>query len=165
MSFRGGNRFPARQASPSQIFKKRNDLLNVDIPINSDATLLGTITLDETGTLYALKVSLFAFGEGGTNSDMQRVTIWARCVPAGTALPDLTTNQEMDTINGFPVKSLAVLGLAVPGPYQAVDTKFRFRRKCDANMLIQLIGQHTNVQGTGRVVNISGLMTAIYRVR
>ena len=164
MSFRGRSRGTAVPRT-SQIFKKRHDLINVDIPINADATLLGTITMQETGTIYAIKLSLHCFAEAPATTDAQRVMIWVRCVPDGTALPDLTDNGQMDTLNGFPAALL--MGLATNGIAAAsyLNEKFRFRRKCDDNSLIQLIGQHTNTQGTGRVCNITGLMEAIIRVR
>ncbi len=147
-----------------RFLKKRNDLLNVDIPINSDATLIGSIVFAETGTLYAVKLSLAGLAENGALADWQRVCIWLRVVPGNTALPDLTANLDMDTINGFPAKCLAIRG-NLDGPSTTLDIKFRYRRKVDDGEVLQVIGQHTNVQGTGRVVNIIGLMTAIVRMR
>ena len=166
MSFRGGTRSAGRAiVRPSQIFKKRNDLINVDVPINADAVLLGTITLQETGTLYAVKLSLRAIAEASAIVDGQRVMIWVRCVPANTGLPDLTLNSDMDTINGFPAALLYCFGVNQDNPSSYLNEKFRFRRKCDAATELQLLAQHTNTQGTGRVVHIAGLMSAILRVR
>jgi len=165
MSFRGGTRFPARNTSPSQIFKKRNDLIDQDVPINSNGTLCGQITLTETGTLYAVKLSIHAFGEVSLDFDRQRVAMWIRCVPNDTAIPDLTDVFELDTINGF---SPIVFSVGRPdndGVHTFLNEKFRYRRKCDANMELQLLAQHTNEQGVGRVVNITGIMTAIIRSR
>ncbi len=165
MSARGGNRFFNQNRGPSQIFKKRYDLINTDIPINADATLLGTITLDETGTVYAIGLSLHAMSESGTSGDVQTIRLWIRCVPAGTALPDLTANAEIDTLNGFTPVTLFGLGGAGGGIAQYVSQKYRFRRKCDEATLLQLLGQSSTTQGTGRVVNIAGTFSAIVRVR
>ena len=165
MSFRGGNRNLGRVVTPSQIFKKRNELINLDVPINSNATLLASISLQETGTVYAIILSVLAFQEAGASADVQRVTLWVRCVPADTALPDLTDTQELDTINGFSPKTLHTISTNGIGDLGALHQKFRFRRKCDSNMQVELIAQHTNTQGTGRVVNMTGLMTVVLRVR
>ena len=165
MSFR--NRGFAGRASPrvSQIFKKRNELFTVAVPSGSDATLLATTTLDETGTLYAVKVSCFLSHVAGTAPDTQRVPIWIRCVPAGTPLPDLTSEPEMDTLNGFPAAVLFGHDGVSRGPSNYLNEKFRFRRKCDANMVVQLIAQSTSTEGTGRTCEISGLMSLIIRIR
>ncbi len=164
MSFRGR---PRNVAVPrtSQIFKKRNLLIDSDVPINSNATLIGEIVTRETETLYAIKLSLHCFAEASATTDAQRVAIWVRCVPAGTGLPDLTTAVEQDTLNGFPAAVL--MGLATNGIATAayLNEKFRYRRKCDENTLVQVIAQHTNTQGTGRVCNLAGLMSLILRVR
>ncbi len=70
MSVRGGTRFTGRaNLSPSQIFKKRTDLINLDVPINSNATLLATVNIRETGTVYAVKLSLQGFAEGSLTVD------------------------------------------------------------------------------------------------
>ncbi len=165
MSVRGTRGFSTGRPRVSQIFKKRNALVNADVPINSNATLLATITLAETATIYAIKLALFAFGEASVVADVQRVVLWIRCVAAGSGLTDLTQDQDMDTINGFPAVMLCPHGTNQDNSACYINEKFRFRRKCDDNSLLQLIAQHTNVQGTGRVVNVSGLMTAILRVR
>ncbi len=166
MSVRGGTRFSGgANLSPSQIFKKRTDLINLDIPINSNATLLATVNIRETGTVYAVKLSLQGFAEGSLTVDAQRIMIYVRCVPEGTNLPDLTVENEIDTLNGFFVCLLLCTGVNQQAVSQYLNQKFRFRRKCDDNTDIQLIAQHTNTQGTGRVVNITGQMQVIVRVR
>ncbi len=166
MSFRGGSRIAGRAiVRPSQIFKKRHDLVNSDVPINSNATLIGNINIRETGTVYAVKLSLHAFPEAGTNPDIQRVAIYVRCVPEGTGLPDLTVENEIDTLNGFNAVVFHPGSTSSVGNRQFINEKFRYRRKCDDNTDVQLIAQHTNTQGTGRVVNITGLFSAIVRVR
>ena len=164
MSFRNRG-FVAATPRVSQIFKKRNDLINATIPSNADAFLLGTITLDETGTVYAVKVSVAGNHISGVSPDIQRIILWIRCVPANTGLPDLTLNAEMDTINGFPIGLLHMQD-GNPAAFQsAIDQKYRFRRKCDAGEELQLIGQSTNVNGAGRSVQVFGLLSAIIRTR
>ncbi len=165
MSLRGTRSFSAGRPRVSQIFKKRNVLINADVTINADAVLLGTIAIRETGTIYAVKLSLHAFAEGGATVDGQRVIIWLRCVPNNTTLPDLTAGDDMDTINGFPAALLYCGGANQDNPSSYLNEKFRFRRKADDNFDVELLGQHTNVQGAGRVVNVVGIMSVIVRVR
>ncbi len=165
MSFRARPRTPMVRG-PAQIFKKRNDLINTSVPINSNATLLGTITLQETGTLYAITLDLICDGINAVGDDLQRIVLWIRCVPEGATLPDLTTNGVMDTINGFsPATLFGVIeaNKGVAGTY--LHEKFRYRRKCDDNTLIQLIAQSTTINGTGRVCDIAGHFGAVIRMR
>ncbi len=166
MSFRGGSRFAGRaSASPSQIFKKRNDLINVTVPSNSNATLLGTIAIDETGTLYAVTVDIHGAHLSGAAGDNQRLTIWVRCVASGAALQDLTLNAVMDTTNGFSPCVLHMVSGLLEAPSSFFAGKFRYRRKCDAGVQVELIAQSTNIGGTGRSVQVSGHFGAVVRVR
>ncbi len=91
--------------------------------------------------------------------------MYVRCVPEGTNVPDLTVGNEIDTMNGFSPTVFTAGTLQSSGPANYLNEKFRFRRKCDDNTDINLLAQHTNTQGSGRVVNIIGLMQAIIRVR
>ncbi len=165
MSARGTRNFVAARPRVSQIFKKRNDLVTADIPINSNGTLIGNFTLNETGTLYAVKLSLHAFSEGGAAGDVQRILIWIRCAPPGTSVPDLTNTAEMNNMNGFPAAALMAVGGFQSGLQCYLNEKFRYRRKCDDQTVVELFGQSTTVQGTGRVVNINGIMSAVIRMR
>ena len=165
MSLRTSSRRIGRTLGPAQIFKKRNDLINVQVPINANAFLLGTITLQETGTLYAITLDLLATSIAPNAGDVQRIVLWVRCVPEGTTLPDFTVNGVMDTVNGFSPATIFGVDELEQGVASYLHEKFRFRRKCDDNTLIQLIAQHTNTNGTGRVVEISGHFGAVIRVR
>ncbi len=164
MSFRGRAR-PTIRTGPSQIFKKRGDLIFTTVPSNADAFLLGSWTMAETGTIYAVTVDITAHAVASAATDMQRVIIWVRCVPANTPLPDLTLNAEMDTLNGFSAGVFVTEGTTELSPSQTIRQKFRFRRKCDDGMDVQLIAQHTNVQGVGRSVLIVGRFGGVVRVR
>ncbi len=167
MSFRGGSRFGARAnvRGPSQIFKKRTELINTAIPGNSNATLLSTIKAQETGTVYAAIVNIGVLGLSSLASDVQRIAIYVRCVAEDTALPDLTDLGEIETMNGFLCDVLQITGGAGQPANNSIHTKFRFRRKCDRNMDIELIGQSTNTSGTNRAVDVAGAFSLIFRVR
>ena len=94
--------FPQRRTSfgrgvrPAQVFKKRNLLFNTTALNNADATLIAELVLRETGTVYSLKVSINGIHISGVAGDVQRIMLWARCVPAVTGLPDLTASVELD---------------------------------------------------------------------
>ena len=163
MSFNRSN-FVGRGVRPAQVFKKRNVLATIQIPINSNATLLNEIVLRETGTIYSVKVAAVANQIAGTGQDMQRINLWIRCVPAVTGLPDLTSQVELDTMNGFYVGMFVLIGGQETGASRILE-KFRFRRKCDENSLIQLIGQSTSTNGTGRVVIVDTTVTAVIRMK
>ena len=163
--------FPARPRGgriplgPAQVFKKRYDLaLGNAVPGNSNATLISQIILAETGTIYAVKIGMGGQMIGPTANDGTVINLYVRCVPNDTLLPDLTDETELETMNGFYVGSFLFIG-AVEGNITSLNEKFRFRRKCDANMQLQLLAQSSGSQGTARVVEWSGVFEAIIRVR
>ncbi len=162
--------FPQRRTNsfvrrPAQIFKKRHSLDNITVPSNSNGTLLAEIQLTETGTVYAVKVSAKGIHVAGVSGDSQLIRLWVRCVPFATALPDLTAVGQLDTMNGFYVGSLYFSNGNNAGPDLAMTEKFRFRRKCDEDTLIQLIAQSFNYAGNGRSVEMVTTFVAINRVR
>ena len=164
MSFRGNRNFSGRSSVPSQIFKKRHILFDTSVPTGSDATLLAELVVDETGTIYSVKVEAQTNSLAAAGGDTQRISLWVRCARAGAALPDFTSSVESDTINGFHVG--CIWGVAPVG--QTISSKrekYRFRRKCDENMLIQLIAQSTVVNTTGRQQDISGSFSYVLRTR
>ena len=150
---------------PAQVFKKRNNLFDTSVPNNSNATLLSEIVLRETGTIYSIKIGCTGIQISGTGQDTQRIELWCRCVPATTTLPDFTVGVVQDTINGFFVGTLTFVGGLLASWNNIPNIKFRFRRKCDENSLVQLIAQSSPTQGTGRTVEIAGLMAAVIRVK
>ena len=158
-SFRGGNR-------PAQVFKKRYDLANGLLVLsNADAVLVNQIILNETGTVYAVKISLGGQYIGAAAGDGQIINLYVRCVPNDTLLPDLTDSTELETMNGFYVGSLMFNKGTESNNITSMNTKFRFRRKCDQNSQLQLLAQSNNTNGTGRSVELSGIFEAIIRVR
>ena len=166
MSFRGtrGNLRGAPRVS--QIFKKREDRVSNTVASSSNATLIGSTVIQETGTVYAVKLSLALQHLGATTGDFQRIVLWIRCIPADTGLPDLTDATEMETLNGFSPGCLFGVGPgSSSGPAVYMNEKFRFRRKCDRNTVIELLAESTLLNGTARVCDISGLMTTIIRLR
>ncbi len=165
MSFRRSNAI-GRGVRPAQVFKKRYDRVEGVASLNNNnATLLAQIILNETGTVYAVKIGVSGQIIGAAAGDGQIQNLFVRCVPNDTLLPDLTDETELETMNGFYVGSyLFGLGSATTTE-NGLNTKFRFRRKCDQNSQLQLLAQSTNVNGTGRTVEWSGLLEAIIRVR
>ena len=151
---------------PTQVFKKRNNLFSTTVLNNANAVLISEIVMRETGTLYSVKISAYGEHVSGANLDVQRIELWCRCVPAVTGLPDLTVAVEQDTMNGFYVGQIVCDSGCIGAAAQMIPTtKFRFRRKCDENSLLQLIAQSTDVGAVGRSVIVSGLMAAVIRVK
>ena len=164
MSFRGRTT-TGRGVRPAQVFKKRNNIFSTIVLNNADATLVSEIVLRETGTIYSVKVSMGGQHQAPAGADTQIIRCWVRCVPAATALPDLTAAVELDTMNGFHVGSFLYIGQTDHVNIGSINEKFRFRRKCDENSLLQLLAQSTNTNGTGRSVEMTGTFTAVIRVK
>ena len=164
MSFRRSG-VANRGVRPAQVFKKRNNIFLSPVLDNADAVLMSEIVLRETGTIYSVKVSFWGMALGSVAGDHQRINVWVRCVPAVTGLPDLTSSVELDTMNGFFVGSFTFTGVVQPSTGQGINEKFRFRRKCDENSLVQLLAQSTSTNGMGRTVEIGGVMAVVIRVK
>ena len=164
MSFQARSRGGRIPLGPAQVFKKRYDRMDGVASLNNNnATLLAQIILEETGTIYAVKIGVSGHPIGGSAGDSNILNLFVRCVPNDTLLPDLTDDTELETMNGFYVGSfLFSTGFT---NIHGINEKFRFRRKCDRNMQLQLLAQSTNVQGTGRTVEFSGIFEAIIRVK
>ena len=166
MSLVRNRNFVSRGARPAQVFKKRNVLFDIAVPSNSNGTLLAEIILDETVTIYSIKVAIAGLHVSGVTGDQQAIRLWVRCAPAATTVPNFTGGNQIDTLNGFFVGQLNYAN----GSNSGFDTmikgdKFRFRRKCDRNSEIELFAQSTNVNGTGRTVNLHGVVTCVLRVK
>jgi len=164
MSFRRSNT-TGRGVRPAQVFKKRNNIFQSAILSNANAVLVSELVMRETGTIYSVKISGWGVALGSVAGDHQHINLWVRCVPAATGLPDLTVPVEIDTMNGFLVASLMYVGTTQPSTGQGLNEKFRFRRKCDENSLIQLLAQSVNTNGTGRTIEFGGVMAAVIRVK
>ena len=163
MSFRSANRV-GRSVRPAQVFKKRNNPYDTLVGSNADAVLLSEIVLRETGTIYSVKISAKAYSVSA-DGDSNVIRLWIRCVPAQTTLPDLTAGVDLDTMNGFYVGQVDGSGADARTSSDFLQEKFRFRRKCDENSLLQLLAQSTNVRGAGQTVEIVGVMVAVIRVK
>ena len=132
---------------------------------NNNGTVLDTLTIEETGTVYAVKIGVHGQIIGASAGDGQLNHLFVRCAPHDTLIPDLTDNDVVETMNGFYVGSF-LFGLGSTNTTEnGLNIKFRFRRKCDRNSIIQLLVNSTNVNGTGRTVEWSGAFEAIIRVR
>ena len=166
MSFRnGGFRSGARSVRPAQVFKKRNNISLINVLSNADAILVNEIVLRETGTIYSVKLDIHGEHLSGVAGDTQKVNLWIRCVPAVTALPDLTAAVELDTMNGFFVGTLNIADGDDTNPNSKLREKFRFRRKCDENSLVQVLAQSTALAGTGRTVRVASTFVAVIRMK
>ena len=150
---------------PAQVFKKRNIAFETTILNNASATLLAEIVLRETGTIYSIKIGMQGHQISGSAGDGQLIIVYCRCVPAGTGLPDLTVNVEVDTMNGFYVGSYLFLDGVQAAMANGLNEKFRFRRKCDENSLIQVIARSLGTAGTGRSIEWTGSIAAVIRVK
>ncbi len=164
MSFRRTSSTP-RGVRPAQVFKKRNNKANISIPNNSNATLLSEIVLRETGTIYSVKIGIGTNLTNGADGDVQELDLWCRCARAGASLPDFSIAVEADTINGFYIGTLSVTNHEGNPNAHITGEKFRFRRKCDENSLLQIIGVSTNIAGTGKSVETFVNTAVVIRVR
>ncbi len=157
--------FSSRGVRPAQVFKKRHNRYNTTVVTGSNATLLSEIVLRETGTIYSVKISAFTIAISAVAGDVGRLDLWVRCVPAATTLPDFTSAVVEDTVNGFFVGTIYGTDV-IGGMHSLIDSvKFRFRRKCDENTLLQLIATSQISNGVGRSNIISGMMAAVIRVK
>ncbi len=164
MSFSRSNTI-GRGVRPAQVFKKRNLPFETTILSNAAGTLLAEIVLRETGTIYSVKVGMWGHAISQVAGDAQLIVVYVRCVPAGTGLADLSINVEVDTMNGFYLGSFLFLDGLQGGVMNGLNEKFRFRRKCDENSLIQIIARSLNTSGTGRSIEWTGSMAAVIRVK
>ncbi len=166
MSARGGRNFVAARNRPAQVFKKRNAIFDTNILAGTAGVIISTITLGETGTVYSVKVAIQGIHTSGVTGDQNLINLWIRCAPSGTAVPNLASAVALDTLNGFFVGRLNMANGSNSGFGTGLVEKFRFRRKCDANSLLQLMAQSDFLGGgTSRAVNVGGVLTAVIRVR
>ena len=163
MSVNRGRTFTAGRVRPAQVFKKRNNVWNTAVATGSNATLLSEIVLRETGTIYSVKLSFGGLHQSAVAGDAQVIRVWVRCVPASTGLPNLNTAVELDTMNGFFVGTFIFIGTENRARW--FNEKFRFRRKCDENSLIQVLAESSSFNGTGRVVELTGTTAVVIRVK
>ena len=140
-------------------------LIRAQITNNITNGLIDTLSFRETGTLYAVKISLKATQVAGAVGDLQELAIFCVVRTAAEAVPDLTIDGNVDTLNGFFVGNLYPADGDFSGANDTITEKFRFRRKVDENDRLTLMASNLNIKGTGRTVDIQGALSAVIRTR
>ncbi len=170
---KGGERLSLRnrgmRRGPSQIFKKRIIRFAANA-INGSANELADITLTETGTIYAVKITVHGVGQSADGDDVQLISVFCRVVgePGLTSIPNVSTPEQIETMNGFYVGSRTFAGKPVdvtPGTLPFIEEKFRFRRKVDAKQHVQLFTSSLVVDNAAQTVAMSGILEVIIRMR
>ena len=138
---------------------------------NTTPSNIAKIELRETGTIYAVKLSVSAFSSAANAGDIQELNMAIRCVAQGQDqfIPDFASITEIETINGFFVGNLwgqrgSDLGNFI-STIGSMTEKFRFRRKCDENSFVQLFGDTVVRAGVARSMQVVGVMELIIRIR
>ena len=162
---------------PSPIFKRRQ-ISFTSLVANSNPTEVAQIILKETCTVYAMKVNVLGYSVTPSGGDIQETMVFVRCAePAGiSTIPNPTgvDASETETANGFYVGSLWT-GQHNPtaGGTQEhtgagagfIRDKYRYRRKCDRNTVLQLYADSIVREGTARSVRVVGFVEFILRIR
>ncbi len=166
-------RFNRNRIAPAQIFKKRIVTFATNVN-NATPKFVAEIELDETATVYAVKLSLFAYNAPGSAGDIQEIPWGIYCFSKGaTTVPSIGTPETVDTANGFFVGSTWSAGysgafagdLSMPVA-NLIREKFRFRRKCDRNTRIILTALGSTVRnGSAQSITCFGVLEVILRVR
>ncbi len=165
---------------PTAIFKKRFSSFS-KVVTNTTPVVVSKITLAETATIYAVKVSLIGLGLSTTAEDVQEVRLFVECVEGPNVAvpdplvvgddPDFVEHVEIDPMNGFYLGSLFVRGNAGGTQDQRMEVpswiseKFRFRRKCDRRSEIRIIADSIVRAQAAQSVVVSGGMQIVTRVR
>ncbi len=165
MSFTQSRLRGSTSVRPAQVFKKRYKRFDNQIASGATSANIAIISLEETGTIYSVKIDIQGLHLSGTTGDMQKIQLYVACKPAGTPQVNMNTEINLETMNGFYVGSLNMANGSNEGFRTGLTEKFRFRRKCDRNTEVILIGVSQIVNGTGRVVDMTGLMTIVVRVK
>ena len=162
---------------PSPIFKKRFVRFSTIIQ-NSLPGEIVQIKLAETGTIMACKISLAAIPISAVDPDVQELNMFLYCdqdlddpaFPNPSITPEpvpYNETPEVDSINGFHVGNIWVNRTdgTIPLRMNTVQEKFRFRRKCDRNMVIRLTADSIVRNGAARSVLIFGTMYLTIKTR
>ncbi len=153
---------------PTPIFKKRHTSGNISFAPNTNGTV-SSLTVRETGTVYAVKISYIVDASDGNPQDTQNFEVYCHVKnPAGAAIVDLTDAAEVDGISGFLVENAGVMDAAsVSGPgFHSFTQKFRFRRLVDEGDLLELIQRHRGVvRGTARNITYNFSLEWVIRTR
>ncbi len=160
-------RVPKKQFGPSPIFKRRRTFGFADVSISTNVTL-SSLSVTETGTVYAVKLSTYAFGIGGVAGDVQELQLMIMVKSAaGAAIVDLTDSTQHDAVNGFLVGTFPCGEVSTSDmPVWHLTEKFRFRRKVDEGDFLELIGRNNGASnGTNRAVRCRFALDWVIRVR
>ncbi len=163
---RRGFSAPRARTGPTPIFKRRAGFFATTISAGTDGQVIFNLTVRETGTVYAVKVSMRAHGVSMAGGDLQ----WLDCFITasdniGTFSPDWSVLQERETNNGFYVGGLAAVIQDFSGVGDKLEDKFRFRRLVDENSQLILSCQSRVISGTTRAVIVYGSIEYIIRTR
>ena len=160
----------------SHTFKKRLVRFSTTMA-NSIPTEIARIQLAETSTVVAAKIEIYAISQSAVGLDIQETNLFLFCRsdvqpltmpdPAVTGNDPYATSPEIDSINGFHVGNLWTGDLNTSGLRfkHSISEKFRFRRKCDRNMLVVLSGDTIVRNGTARTILIFGTLYLTIQVK
>ena len=162
------------------MFKKRFVTMAKSVA-NSVPSVIGKITIAETCTIVAAKVSVAGWTTSGTPGRVQEVRLFLFCKSrsATDEQPDPSTvatghgtiieYPQIDGMNGFYVGSLFATSISATGhsnqlkPY--IEEKFRFKRKCDRNDDVFLSGHSIVREGSTETVKVAGAMVLTLQTR
>ncbi len=156
-----------KQFGPSPIFKRRRTFGSINIATATNATV-SSLSVTETGTVYAVKLSFWTSMISGVPGDVQELQLMIMVKSAaGASIVDLTDSTQHDAVNGFLVGLFPVGDTSSSDmPITMLTEKYRFRRKVDEGDFLELIGRNSvNVQGAARTINVRFALDWVIRVR
>ena len=127
--------------------------------------------MEETGTIYAAKVDIYATQVAGGKLDFMKVEVGLHCKHLDASTPSYRINNQVDNMNGFHVVTLCA---QLPGSVTAGEPvtaitgfhqKFRFRRKCDRDDRVELFAARLVVNGSSAACIVFGSLELIIRMR
>ena len=169
MSLARARPFTRGLRGPTPIFKRRHKRFTAVTAASGTPTRLQTITIRETGTIYAAKVGIWGHSVSASAGDIQQCDFGLACSIKDQNIIDLSDDAEVETMNGFFVGTIFTADIATttnePIGGMFIQEKFRFRRKCDENNVVELFTDTTVHNGVARTVAFSGYLDLIIRVR
>ena len=150
------------------IFKKRTQVFSTSAT-SSTPIKISTITMEETGTIYAVKVNMYVVNFVGVKNNIHRVRTGVVCQRPNAAIVDPGVNNEIDTMKGFMLPTIFTHNLGTGdiahNGVEFIREKFRFRRVCDKNEEVNLFGRVVVMNGATETHNFYGDWEIIIRVR
>ena len=149
---------------PSQLFKKRTVQLNTNV--GSGASANQSITVRETGTVYAVKVTGSIWHDnvaGGVN----RVWLSLQHRRSGAGIVALASANvaDVDTVSMLLIRHGIVRADLIDQSVIHIDEKYRWRRKVDENSALTVVMENSTTQGTATSSIFSILVEVWIRVR